>query len=232
MGNIIRLRVVTMEAEPRVIDLTGADLHKVTHAYGTNGIISEIELPLTAAYDWVDVIVAFDDFMQAARFADRLGHEDGILAKLITVVAAPAPHAYFKRHQKFLAEGDNVVIVMIAPHALDAFLTFTGRHEGRVAFNAAAMSEEERKGLPPALELTWNHTTLRGLRVDPSITYLQVHYPFPKHLELVDKLNAMFDGEVIGHLEFIRFDGNITCSGLPHGALHQRGAARRDHRRV
>jgi FAD/FMN-containing dehydrogenase len=47
--------------------LTGEDLHKVTHAYGTNGIITEVEMPLTAAYDWVDVIVGFDSFMGAAR---------------------------------------------------------------------------------------------------------------------------------------------------------------------
>jgi hypothetical protein len=30
-------------------------------------------MPLTAAYDWVDVIVAFDDFVEAARYANALG---------------------------------------------------------------------------------------------------------------------------------------------------------------
>ena len=39
-GNIIRLRVVTMEAEPRTLEITGHDLHRVSHAYGTNGIIT------------------------------------------------------------------------------------------------------------------------------------------------------------------------------------------------
>ncbi len=34
-GNIIRLKVVTMEASPRVLDLSGDDLLKVAHAYGT-----------------------------------------------------------------------------------------------------------------------------------------------------------------------------------------------------
>jgi FAD/FMN-containing dehydrogenase len=45
-----------------VLELTGEDLHKVTHAYGTNGIITEIEMPLAPAYDWVDAIVGFDSF--------------------------------------------------------------------------------------------------------------------------------------------------------------------------
>lgn len=77
------------------------------------------------------------------------------------------------------------------------------------------LSPEEAKGLPPAFELGWNHTTLRALRVDPSITYLQVLYPFPNQIELVEKIHARFGDEVICHLEFVRFDGKITCFGLP-----------------
>ncbi len=214
-GNVIRLRVVTMEAEPRVLDLTGEDLHKVTHAYGTNGIITEVEMPLTTAYDWVDVIVGFDSFMDAARFGNALGRQDGILTKLISPISAPVPWLYLKRHQKFFREDLSVCVVMVAPHSLDAFLTFTRRTGGEVIYNAATASEEDSKGLPPAYEIAWNHTTLRALRIDPSITYLQVLYPFPNHLALVEKMDGMFPGEVSSHLEFVRFDGDITCFGLP-----------------
>ncbi|TPI27851.1 FAD-binding oxidoreductase [Mesorhizobium sp. B3-2-1] len=214
-GNVLRLRVVTMEAEPRVLELTGEDLHKVTHAYGTNGIISEVEMPLTAAYEWIDVIVGFDAFMDAARYGNALACQDGILTKLITPIAAPVPQLYFKRHQKFFREGQSICVVMVAQHGLDAFLAFTRRAGGEVIFNAALAAPEEKKGLPPAYELAWNHTTLRALRVDPAITYLQSLYPFPNQLALVEKMDAMFPGEVFSHLEFVRLDGNITCFGLP-----------------
>ncbi|TGR26157.1 MULTISPECIES: FAD-binding oxidoreductase [unclassified Mesorhizobium] len=214
-GNVLRLRVVTMEAEPKVLELTGENLHKVTHAYGTNGIISEVEMPLTAAYDWIDVIVGFDAFMEAARYGNALACQDGILTKLITPIAAPVPQLYFKRHQKFFREGQSICVVMVARHGLDAFLAFTRRAGGDVIFNAALVAPEEKKGLPPAYELAWNHTTLRALRVDPSITYLQSLYPFPDQLALVEKMDAMFPGEVFSHLEFVRLDGNITCFGLP-----------------
>lgn len=214
-GNVLRLRVVTMEAEPKALELTGEDLHKVTHAYGTNGIITEVEMPLTSAYDWVDVIVGFDSFMEAARYGNGLACQDGILTKLITPIAAPVPQLYFKRHQKFLREGQSICVVMVAQHGLDAFLAFTRRAGGEVIFNAATATPEDKKGLPPAYELAWNHTTLRALRVDPSITYLQSLYPFPNQLALVEKMDAMFPGEVFSHLEFVRLDGNITCFGLP-----------------
>ena len=212
-GNIIRLRVVTMEEVPRILELTGEDLHKVTHAYGTNGIISEVEMPLTAAYDWVDVIVGFDSFMDAARYGNAVGLQDGLLTKLISPIAAPAPFAWFKRHQKFFREGRSICLVTVAAQSLDAFLAFTRRWGADIVFNAA--TEADLKGLPPNFELSWNHTTLRALRVDPSITYLQVLYPFPHQIERVEKIHALIGDEMIGHLEFVRFDGNVTCFGLP-----------------
>ena len=124
-GNVLRLRVMTMEEEPRALELKGEDLHKAVHAYGTNGIITEVEAPLTAHYDWVDLIVGFDSFDAATAYALALGEQDGILKKLVTVVAGPAPHDYFLRHRALIPPGDSVVILMIAPHALDAFEAFT-----------------------------------------------------------------------------------------------------------
>ena len=124
-GNVLRLRLMTMEAAPRALELTGEDLHKAVHAYGTNGIITEVEMPLTAHYDWADVIVGFDCFDAAAAYALALGEQDGILKKLMTVVAGPTPHDCFLRHRALIPPGASVVILMIAPHSLDAFEAFT-----------------------------------------------------------------------------------------------------------
>jgi FAD/FMN-containing dehydrogenase len=215
-GNIIRLRVVTMEAEPRVLELTGDDLHKVSHAYGTNGIITQVEMPLGPAYPWVDMIVGFDDLATAAAFANAVGEQDGLAIKELAVIAAPAPHDYFLRHRKFLPRDKHIVIVMAADFAVDALAAFTRRWKGaEVLMRGDMLTPEEAKGLPPGFELAWNHTTLRALRVDPAITYLQVLYPFPNQLDLVNRIHAHFGDEVGCHLEFVRFDGKVTCFGLP-----------------
>ncbi|MFO7307416.1 MAG: FAD-binding oxidoreductase [Pseudomonadota bacterium] len=215
-GNILSLKVATMEATPRILTLTGDDLHKVAHAYGTNGIITEVSVPLAPAYTWVDLIVGFNTLAEAAAYANALGEQDGLLLKELAVIAAPVPHDVFLRHQKFLPRDKHIAVIMVAEHALDATLAFTRRVSGaEVLFRQDAMSPEELRGLPPAFELAWNHTTLRALRVDPSITYLQTLYPFPNQLELVEKVHAHFGDEVIAHLEFVRFDGKITCFGLP-----------------
>ncbi len=214
-GNVLRLRVLTMEAEPRALELTGSDLHKAVHAYGTNGIITEVEMPLAARYDWVDVIVGFDSFEAAVNYGAALGAQDGILKKLITVVAAPAPSAYFLRHRSVIPEGKSVVIAMIAPHSLDAFYAFSKPFAAEILLDASRASPETLKGLPPNYELTWNHTTLRGLRVDPAITYLQVRYGDKDSIARLLRIHEKYRDELMGHIEFIRFNGRVEFAGLP-----------------
>ncbi|WP_289036485.1 FAD-binding oxidoreductase [uncultured Roseibium sp.] len=215
-GNVIRLRVLTMEAEPRVLEMKGEDLQKVMHAYGTNGVITEVEMPLTASYDWVDVLVGFDAFMDSVHFADALGNQDGLLLKEIAPIAAPVPHDYFLRHQKFIRKDQSVVVCMVAPFAMDAFAAFVARNgEASILYRSDTADEGVKKGLPPAYELAWNHTTLRGLRVDPNVTYLQVLYPYPNQVEKVRTMVELLGDEVPAHLEYVRFDGKVTCFGLP-----------------
>lgn len=215
IGNVTRLRVVTMEARPRVLTLEGDDIAKVAHAYGTNGIITECEVPLAPAYDWVDVIVAFESMDRAAAFADRLGNEDGILLKELSVMAPTVAHDYFSSHGKFVRRDQSAVLIMVAPHSASALEAFTRRHRGETVFRADRLDDDQRRALPPLFELTWNHTTLVARRVDPALTYLQTLYPYPDHLAAVARMGALIGDEMMDHLEFIRFDGRIVCSGLP-----------------
>ncbi|MDQ0313902.1 FAD-binding oxidoreductase [Amorphus orientalis] len=215
LGNIVRLKVLTMEAEPRVIELAGEDIHKVNHAYGTNGVITEVTMPLTAAYEWVDVVVGFDALSSAAAFADMVANQDGILTKEIAVVAAPAAHDYFLRHQRFIGREQHVVVLMVAPFAMDALAGLVDRSKGTLTYRSDVTVAGDGESVPPAYELCWNHTTLRALRVDPAITYLQILFPYPDHLTKVAAMADKFGDEVVTHLEFVRFDGNVACFGLP-----------------
>ena len=212
IGNILRLRVVTMEAEPRILDLTGWDLQKVSHAYGTNGIIVEVEMPLAPAYDWVDVLVGFNDYMEAVRFGDALAQLNSLLVKEIAPIAAPIPYSFFARHKPFIEEGKSVCVVMVAPHAVGSFEAFVSQQKAEIIFRS---DKADMTGMPHAYELAWNHTTLRAMKVDPSFTYLQVQYPGPDHVAKVAQMTRIFGDEVLGHLEFMRFDGAIQCTGLP-----------------
>ena len=215
IGNVTRLRVVTMEASPRVLELTGDDIVKVAHAYGTNGVITECEVPLAPAYDWVDMILGFESMGHAAAFADRLGNEDGILLKELSVMAPGVAQDYFPVYGQSVRGDQAAVLIMVAPQSASALAAFVQRHKGEMLFRADRLPEDDRRALPPLFELTWNHTTLVARRVDPAITYLQTLYPYPDHLDAVAKMSALLGAEMRDHLEFIRFDGRMVCSGLP-----------------
>jgi hypothetical protein len=173
-------------------------------------------MPLAAHYDWVDVIVGFDSFDAATAYALALGEQDGILKKLVTVVAGPTPNECFLRHRALIPTGKSVVILMIAPHALDAFEAFTRPFKGaEILLDASRATSETLAGLPPNYELTWNHTTLRALRVDARMTYLQARYPNDGGIELVKRIHQRYGDEVRGHLEVIRFNGRVAFAGLP-----------------
>ncbi|MDX2104611.1 MAG: FAD-binding oxidoreductase [Alphaproteobacteria bacterium] len=208
-GNILGVRVVTMEAEPRVLELRGADIQKVNHAYGTNGVITEVEMPLTAAIPWSELVFAFPSFIDAAAFAQALGECDGIAKKLLSVIAAPIPQLHFKGFRDALPEGHAIVLAMVATANVEAAEVLLAEHGGRLVHRT------DGEGEVPLYEYSWNHTTLQTLKTDKGITYLQVLYPRPNNLSLVAKMADAFGDEVIPHLEFVRFHGQVTCVGLP-----------------
>jgi len=213
LGNIIRLRVVTMEETPRILEFTGEELARVSHAYGTNGIITEIEMPLAPAYDWVEMFVATKDFMAAVEFSEGLANQDGILIKLASVYEAPIAKDYFQRVAPHVDEDTTIVGLMVAPHSMDGFLTFLGRSQD-VDLVYRSDDHDWPRDPGPVFEYGWNHTTLRALKVDPSITYLQVRYGYPQHKDLIARMRGEFSPEVLQHLEVLRENGKVMFAGL------------------
>jgi FAD/FMN-containing dehydrogenase len=209
-GNIQALRVVTVEPEPRVIELRGDDVHKVRHAWGINGIMTQLEVPLAPAIPWAEVIVSFSDFMAAARFGQALGNADGILKKLISVHAWPIP-SYFAALKGALPPGRHVALVMVAEPCLAPLADLVQEWGGQICYEKTA--QEASRGVMLA-EYTWNHTTLHARTIDPSLTYLQTLFPADPSLSLVQEMVESFGDEVMMHLEFIRVEGVVTPAAL------------------
>ncbi|MGD1896006.1 MAG: FAD-binding oxidoreductase [Phormidesmis sp.] len=209
-GSLQAARVVTLEASPRVITLRGDDVQQVTHAYGTNGIITELEIPLGPAYPWAEVIVVFDEFMQAARFGQALGDADGIIKKLISIHAWPIP-SYFNALQASLPEGKAAALLIISEADLEALKALAEEWRGRVTYEKDAQSAG--KGAAIA-EFTWNHTTLHARNVDANWTYLQTVFPYDPELKLLQHMYEHFGDEVVMHLEYLRSQGRILPAAL------------------
>jgi FAD/FMN-containing dehydrogenase len=209
-GNILAARVVTVEEQPRTIELRTDAAQKVNRAYGTTGIITALEMPLAPAWPWIDVIVAFDDFIEAMQAGHEVALADGIVKKLITPMIWPIPR-HFPALKKHCPEGKHVIFVMIAEPSMESFREIVGPR-GTITYE---QPHDDSPGKEPLYEYTWNHTTLQWLKQDRSITYLQCLFPHDRLIESVRQMMQMFPDEVLPHTEFIRFAGRITCSALP-----------------
>jgi len=209
-GNLLGARIVTLEEEPRILELRGAAAQAVNHAYGTTGIITALEMPLAPAFPWIDVIVAFDDFFEAAGFGRELALADGIVKKLASPIEWPLP-AYFGPLKPHCPQGKHLLIAMIAEPWL---LSFKELLRGRGELTYEAPTEEE-PGKIPLYEYTWNHTTLHALKHDRKVTYLQCLFPPDRMVDSLREMHALFGDEVLYHCELQHFGGRVTCSALP-----------------
>lgn len=210
-GNVLTARVITLEAHPRAVVLEGRDIDKVQHAYGTNGVITEVELALSPLTEWLDAIALFDGYDAALRFA--MAAQERLDAFLMTPVERRFAPFYTRMTAVFPADRD-AVFAMIAPGERAAFEALAAEHGGRVSLVMTAAEVEAAK-LTPAYECGWNHTTLQALKKDRGWTYLQVAYPRPFDPELVARQMARYGDEMLMHHEMARLDGVVQIFALP-----------------
>lgn len=221
-GAVTAVEIMTVEPEPRLLELRGPDILKVMHAYGVNGIITEVEMPLAPRHDWAECIATFPDLAAAARFGQAFTECDGIAKKLVSIHDARIG-PYLRRLGPYLEEGRAFAILMVSDPQMGELERLVAAHDGRVTFlrngaaaQAAAFDGTREKGAPgPLYEYTWNHTTLHAIKLEPTITYLQLRFPPGRNLELVAWAQKQFHDDVLFHLEFQRREGKVFHSSLP-----------------
>ncbi len=134
-----------------------------------------------------------------------------------------------KRLAPLVPAGKAMAIVMVAEAQADALADLVADHDGEIVYARSAAEAEdaafEGKGaMPPLYEYTWNHTTLHALKVEPAITFLQIRFPEGGEVDLAERLERAFAGELLLHLEFQRRFGRVFVSSLP--LLRYRSRAR------
>jgi FAD/FMN-containing dehydrogenase len=211
-GNVLSLRVVTLEPKPRIVTLEGAEIQQVHHAYGTNGIITELTLALSPLTEWTHAVALFDGYAAALRFA-MAAQASGMDAFLLTPVERRFA-GFYRRMAACFPPDRDAVFAMIAAGERGRFARLAAAHGGRVSLEKT-LPEIEAANLSPAYECGWNHTTLQALKQDRGWTYLQVAYPRPFDPELVLRQMARYGDEMLMHHEMARMDGAVQIFALP-----------------
>ncbi len=208
-GNITALGVISVEAEPRLLELRGRDVDLVHHAYGTNAIIIEAEMPLVPAWDWRECIVAFPDFMAAARFGAQLAHETGIANKLISLQEWPVAELMTDL-KGIVPDGHTMANCLVAAHCFEAFECLVADFGGAVVSNHA-----EGKGPYPAplYEYSYGHGLKQVQRSNSKFTALQGMFPGNNLLPSIEAMHTRFAGTMPLRLEIFYSQGEVVAMG-------------------
>jgi FAD/FMN-containing dehydrogenase len=212
-GNILEIRALSVEETPREQVFTGDQINLIHHAWGINGVITDLTLRTVPTEDWVGCIVTFDEYPACHGAAIALAQSVTLRRKLCSTLDARIG-TYFDRLRGIVPEGCAMLVTLIPRTQMDDFRALVAAHGGRVVL---AMDEAERvaRKLPHVFEFSYNHTTLQALKSDRGVTYLQVLFPAPVDLEKVTELQAVLGNDVFMHHEFARMGGQVVSFDLP-----------------
>jgi FAD/FMN-containing dehydrogenase len=210
-GNILGLEVVSVEEEPKIVQLAGDRVNLVHHAYGSNGIITEVEMPLAPAWPWREQIVVFPEFMTAVKFAHALATSDGIIKKLISVLGTPVWNMV-RMLKPYGRDGHSMVLTMIAAPFIDGFHALVKEFGGEITAQAP---EGQGPYRIPLYEFAWGHTRMHINRDFPEIVSNVGLYLDPDLVSAVERSHRRFKDLGGMHFEVKRFDGKLSFQGSP-----------------
>ncbi len=206
-GNLLGLEVVTLQDEPKKLQLDGSSSEALNHAYGTNGIITALKLSTAPKINWCEVIVECSDWLQSLQLMLKFS-QVAIDIKLCTLLEKEIV-IQLPRISDF-SSGKHCLMILVSPDGVDVI----ERLSSSVGASFRSLGpENDGKGIS-LRELSWNHTTLHLRAIDSSWTYLQMLLPLGEY-KVTEKLKSIWGDDLLWHLEGVRQMGNQRIAALP-----------------
>ena len=217
-GNIAGAQVVTLEDEPRVLELEGRDAQLVHHTYGATGILTEVAMPLEPAWRWREAIVAFPDYLDAARFGVTLANAQGITRKLVSVHGWPTPYM-IREFRPIVPEGHAICSTLIADRSWLEFSQLVAETGGTIVSDHV---EGTGPYGPSLTEFAFGHALWHVQKTEPDRAMIEGFMRAPDLMGLIEKVYA-----AVGHmgpmrLEFVRTGGDLAATGSPYFTFESR----------
>ena len=163
-GNVLGVRVMTVEPEPRVLELRSPDAMLLHHVYGTNGIVLELEVALGAGAGLARMHRRLRRASTPAlEFASALARRAGT-GQEGSLLLRRAGARLHDRLAELPAGRPPCGDLPSSPSRRSAALR-AGRDASAAASRTARPAAEVQASNRTLLEYTWNHTTLVALKL-------------------------------------------------------------------
>ncbi|GAB2833163.1 hypothetical protein GCM10022221_35040 [Actinocorallia aurea] len=197
-GNVLAAELLSVEEEPRLIRLEGAEVGAVLGARGTSGVLTRIELRLVPAREYTAFCGVFATYDACCRFGWDLV-ESGLGARMVSLHGEPS--ASLPIAASDLCPDGPVALVRIDSAAVPELSALAARHGGLL------MSWPDDEALLP-----YSHRAEQ-----PS--WVRAEYPAEgreRFLAQVRSSAGRPPGAYLRHLELQRTPaGGVRCLGFP-----------------
>ncbi|ABG30937.1 FAD-binding oxidoreductase [Roseobacter denitrificans] len=212
-GNLMSIKVQSVEEIPTEHVFEGAETLHIHHAWGLNGVITEITLRTVPTQDWVGCLATFETYENAYAAGLALAQAEDVRCKLLTTVDARIC-AYFPRLKGYIRPDKHLLVSLVPKDDIAGFETCIRAAGGHCDLT---LSEADRIAakLPHVFDFSYNHTTLQVLKADRSATYQQIGCPIPPDPTAIARLRPKLGDDVWMHHEFARVGGQIVTFDLP-----------------
>jgi FAD/FMN-containing dehydrogenase len=199
-GNILGLRVITVEETPQILEIRGPDVDLVHFSFGTAGIVSQVEMPTAPLRPWRDLALSFPTLEAAAEFGLAMALADGVDVKNVhpvdeSIAGALTPLA--------LPAGRAGALVMAAPYAVETVLQIAGPQAELI--HDVPLGTGPRK--IPFYEYTWGHSVFWLRKQRPSIATLIALLPEQEPIAALEKLKTRLPEGTCIAISIKRFSG-------------------------
>ena len=195
-----------MQQNPKRLLLSAPEAEALNHAYGTNGIITALQLATAPAVQWHQLAIDCRQWSDAVTLLLTCGraavemHLATLLEASVIEQLPPWSGPVGSSHR---------LLLLVSPEGLSTVQRLAAQGGATVH----DLGPENLGSVSGLRELTWNHTTLHMRSRDPRWTYLQMLLPQPE-LAAMEALRQRWGDSVLWHLEAVRQQGS-SLAALP-----------------
>jgi FAD/FMN-containing dehydrogenase len=214
-GFLTSATVMEMTLEAKTHKLLGNDLFGFIHAYGTSGIITELEVNLAPAMNWEESVMSFPTLEDALRFSYEIAKDTLVDKRLICVNEWPIP-TFFKPlvNANAVKENRAQVLLELGENQTKDVAEKAEAFGGTLDYQLEA--SKYHKSSFNLSDFTWNHTTLWAMKTDEKWTYLQSRFETEPDKALVQakQLRDYHGDKVAFHFEYFKQNGGLALTAL------------------